>query len=56
MAWICIERKSIASISAQGVPNNRASFHIALVYFYLFAKLNETFYTLTINTVIFSLP
>ena len=31
------------------VPKNRAPFHIALVYFYLFANLNEKFYTLTIK-------
>ena len=33
----------------QGVKKNRAPFHITLVYFYLFANLNETFYALTIK-------
>ena len=33
----------------QGVQKNRAPFHIAFVYFSLFANLNEMFYTLTIK-------
>ena len=39
----------IVKFKLQGVPKNRAPFHTALVYFSLFANLNENIYALTIK-------
>ena len=35
--------RNIGHVDIQGVPKNRAPSHIALVYFYLFANVNEKF-------------
>ena len=45
--YTCIKHSDI-----QGVPKNRGSYHIALVYFYLFANVNERIYTLTIKRLV----